>query len=229
MRLASLLARIQTMGFEGPFYRGIRGKLRFLLETVAWRREFVFMGTPESFAAAAAPEAAELDLKFLTTFDGVEKLRDQLESEYYPGFVDAWRRPFTWGEQLVLGSIAGRVAAFAWVQRGNVTGFPTYYGRLFEKDARILRVGVVPSFRRRGLNSRMMHSLLERLLKEGFLRIFAESHKYNVPSVRTFLKAGFHAAGLLTVVSVPGEGEFVRWSSPEHIASHLRELDIAAR
>ena len=75
----------------------------------------------------------------------------------------------------------------------------------------------------------MMYTLLERLLAEGFVRVFAESHKYNVPSVRTFLKVGFRAVALLTVVSIPGTGELVRWGSLRDVETHLRDLDTKAR
>src|SRR2546423_3437346 len=227
MRLGRLFARIQSVGFEGPFYQGVSGKLRFLFETVGSRREFVFLGTRDSFASAR-PELP-LELTIVGSFDGLEMLRSQLDAEYYPGFLDTWRKPFSWGEQVALGSVAGQLAAFAWVQHGNSEGFPTYYNRLFENDARILRVGVLPTFRRRGLNSRMMYTLLERLLAEGFVRVFAESHKYNVPSVRTFLKVGFRAVALLTVVSIPGTGELVRWGSLRDVETHLRDLDTKAR
>jgi GNAT superfamily N-acetyltransferase len=226
MKLASLLARFQKMGFEGPFYRGIRGKARFLFESIAWRTEFIFAGTRESFASVRPPGPTQLVLTPITSFAELEIFRSQLEAEYYHGYLEAWRSPFTWGEEVVIGTMDGRIAAFAWVQRGTAEGFPTYYGRLFERDARILRVGVVPRFRRRGLNSAMMHVLLERLLAEGFRRVFAESHKYNLPSVRTFLRVGFRPVGSITVLTLPLEREFVRWSSAADIESHLRELDI---
>jgi ribosomal protein S18 acetylase RimI-like enzyme len=216
------------MGFEGPFYEGVRGKLRFLVESLAWRREFIFVATRESAASAPRLNSADIELVVLTSFDAVKKFGPELEEQYYPGFIDAWERPFTWGEQLVLGTVAGKVAAFAWVQRGTPEGFPTYYGRLLAKDARILRVGVLPRFRRRGLNSEMMRSVLELLLGDGVERVFAESHKYNVPSVRTFLKSGFRVLGMLTVLSIPGEGEYVRWSA-DGIEGHLRDLEIASR
>lgn len=226
MPLARLLARIRTVGFEGPFYEGISGKLRFVLEAVAWRREFVFLGTRDSLASAVPPVASELELLVVDSFDGVKRFEAELDGQYYPGFLQTWRRPFTWGEQLVVGILGGRIAAFAWVQRGTTEGFPTYYGRLLDRDARILRVGVAPSFRRRGLNSRMMYSVLERLLESGCVRVFAESHKYNLPSVRTFLKAGFRVVGVLTVLRVPGRGEVVRWSSDD-VERHLRDLAMA--
>jgi RimJ/RimL family protein N-acetyltransferase len=72
----------------------------------------------------------------------------------------------------------------------------------------------------------MMHAILDGLLGEGFNRVFAESHKYNVPSVRSFLRVGFRAVASITVVAVPGEGEYVRWLSPGVTQSHLRVLDL---
>jgi ribosomal protein S18 acetylase RimI-like enzyme len=226
MGVTSLFARFRKMGFEGPYYRGIPGKARFLFESIAWRTEIVFVATPESFAAVRPLKGADLRLDRITSFSGLEKFRRQLEAEYYDGFLDSWRRPFTWGEEVTIGIIGGQVGAFAWVQRGQRNGFPTYYGRLFERDARILRVGVVPSFRRQGLNSAMMQGLLAQLLEQGFERVFAESHKFNVPSVRTFVKVGFTPIGAITVLRLPRDRQFVRWSS-SGIESHLREVGIS--
>ena len=226
MRLGSLLARFQKTGFEGPFYRGVRGKARFLFESIAWRTEFIFAGTRESFASVRAPASTPVTLTQVTSFEELEIFRSQLEEEYFHGYLETWRSPFTWGERVVIGTISGRLAAFAWVQRGTQEGFATPYGRLFEKDARILRVGVVPTFRRQGLNSTLMRGVLEGLLGEGFERVFAESHKYNVPSVRTFLRVGFRAVAAITVMTVPGGGEYIRWSHPGDAESHLRELGI---
>lgn len=229
MRLASLRARIRSMGFEGPYYGGLRGKFRFLFERVAWRQEIVFLGTCESFVGVPRPSSPQLKLRIVTSFDGLEALRAQLDAQYYDGFLDTWRRPFGWGEHLALGLLAGEVAAFAWVQRGNAVGFATYYGRLLEGDARILRVGVVPAFRRQGVNSAMMYSILERLIGEGSQRVFAESHRYNLPSVRTFQKVGFRAIAALTVFSLPGGGDFVHWRSAAELNRQLRDLNARSR
>ena len=227
MRLRALLDRIQRVGFEGPFYRGLTGKARFVFETVGWRTEFIFVGTKESMAAArATSRPIQLSLRTIKSFTALEKFRAELDAEYYAGYTDQWRAPFTWGEQVVLGLVGERLAGFAWLQRGSAEGFPIYYGRLYEKDARILRVGVVPSFRRQGVNAGMMRELLASLLNEGFERVFAESHKFNLPSVRTFLGAGFRAASVIRVVSIPGSGEHVRWLAPTAVERHLRDLDL---
>ena len=229
MRSTGLLARFKTMGFEGPFYRGARGKLRFLIESAIWRREFLFLGTRDSLATTATAGGPPLRVLEAKSFDELERYRSQLDADYYPGFLENWRRPFSWGESVVLALANDEVAAFAWIQRGSKTGFPTYYSRLLEDEARILRVGVVPRFRRQGINSQLMRACLQRLIGEGFGRVYAESHKYNVPSVRTFLKAGFRIDGLMSVLSVPGSGERIRWSSPSVIDAHLREIGITDR
>jgi RimJ/RimL family protein N-acetyltransferase len=72
----------------------------------------------------------------------------------------------------------------------------------------------------------MMHQLLEDLLEDGFQRVFAESHKYNVPSVRTFLRVGFRLVSAIIVLTLPRERQFVRWCSSDDLESHLRELGI---
>jgi hypothetical protein len=73
----------------------------------------------------------------------------------------------------------------------------------------------------------MMRELLGSLLSEGFERVFAESHKFNVPSVRTFLGAGFRAASAIRVVAIPGKGEHVSWLPPGAVARHLADLHLA--
>src|SRR5207248_1827873 len=191
MARPGMLARVRKAGFEGPFYEGLLGKARFAFESLAWRTEFIFAGTRESQASAQAPRDVRLVLTTVTSFSDLDRFRAGLEAEYFRGYLDGWRAPFTWGEEVVIGTVDECVAGFAWVQRGTSEGFPTYYGPLFGDEARILRVGVVPGFRRQGVNSAMMYALLQRLLADGFQRVFAETHKYNVPSVRTFLKVGF--------------------------------------
>ena len=80
----------------------------------------------------------------------------------------------------------------------------------------------------------MMRGLLDSLLTEGFQRVFAESHKYNLPSVRTFLKVGFRVAGTIRVAKLPGKKELVRWLPSGETERHLLDLNrqtdtIAAR
>jgi GNAT superfamily N-acetyltransferase len=221
--LAGVAARVRKKGFEGPFYRGALGKLRFVAESTLWRRELVFAATPAGLAPAPATELP-LVLHPVRSFAEVEPFRAGLEAEYYPGYVEPWRDPFTWGETAVVGTVDGAAACFAWLQRGTPEGFPTYYNRIFEGEARILRVGVVPSFRRRGLNTLLLHRMLEGLFAEGASRVFIECYQYNVPSARAFVRVGFRAVGLITVVELPMMNGFIRWAPPGRAAEELRRI-----
>lgn len=210
----------------GPYYAGVRGKLRFLRECSLWRKEIVFVAEPEGFGRAPRPAGPALELHPVREFANLEPFRSDLDTAYYPGYVEAFRAPFSWGEEAVLGLVDGRVASFAWMQFGTPDGFPTYYGRLFPGEARILRVGVAPAFRRGGVNTRMIHRLLERLFSGGVTRVYIECFLHNLPSVRTFLRTGFRPVGVLTVLPFPPGGSFVRWGPERAVAEALRELGI---
>ena len=222
----NLAARLQRRGFDGPFYRGFRGKLRFALESTVARTEIVFIATPESFAAAPRPTGPDLELHPAECFADLEPFRAGLEAEYHPGYIDSWSAPFTWGERAVVGTVGGRVACYNWMQFGTRQGFPTYWGRMFEGEARVLRGGVVPAFRRGGLNTLMKHRLLEQFFSQGMSRVYAECYKYNVPSVRTLLKIGFYPVGLIRVLEVGPARNFVKWLPVERIAGEFREMGI---
>lgn len=216
---------LRARGFDGPRYTGLRGRLRFVVESTLWRRELVFVCTPASFAAARGDDAPDLVLHDVADADGWEPFRAGLEAAWYPGIVERLREPFGWGEQAVVGTVDGRVASYNWMQRGTREGVPTYYGRMMEDDARILRGSVAPAFRRRGLNTSMKRALLRRLFASGATRVLAECYLNNVPSVRTLLRLGFRAVGVLTVVEAPPLRGFVRWERAD-VAAELARLGI---
>lgn len=218
----SLLEKARKKGFAGPRYEGLRGKLRFLAESTVRRRELVFVATPESVAGVPAPEGPPLELHRIRAFGDLEPFRAGLEAAYWPGLVESFRAPLSWGEEAVVGTVDGKPACYCWMQFGTREGFPTYYGRMFEREARILRAGVAPGFRRHGLNKMTMHRLLERSFAAGTRRVWAECYLHNLPAARTFLRIGFRAAGVLTVLEIPGTRGFVRWSPLDRAAEELR-------
>ena len=134
--LAALRRRLQLMGFEGPAYRGVRGKLRFVLESTLWREETVFVATRESYDAVEDPTGPDLELIPIERFEDVAPFRAELEQHYYAGYTDRWRGPFQWGERAVIGRLEGKVASFNFFQLGTRAGHPTYWGRLLADDAR---------------------------------------------------------------------------------------------
>ena len=224
--LRTVIDRIAKRGFEGPFYAGVRGKARFLFESVVGRTELVFAATPQTFEKVEVSDTERLQLQTVSDFKELAPFRDALASEYYPGYLNRWRAPFTWGERAVLGTVDGRLASFAWIQCGTADGFPIYYGRLLQHEARILRVGVLPSSRRQGLSTLMLYSLLARLFTSGTKRVYIECHKYNLPSVRSFLRAGFRPIGAITVLEIPAIRGFVRWKPLRPIVAEFRKLGI---
>lgn len=224
--LGRLAAKLQKKGFVGPYYAGARGKLRFLLESTVARQEIIFVATPESFSAVPAPSGPPLVLHPVGAFEDFEPFRAQVEEEFFPGYTQAWREPFTWGEEAVVGTVDGRAASYNWMQYGTPEGFPTYYGRMFAGEARILRGGVLPSFRRGGLNTLMKYRLLEGFFASGRTRVYAECYKYNLPSVRTLLRIGFRPVGVLSVIELPGLRSFVRWSPLQDILPEFSRLGI---
>ena len=229
--LKDLSTRIARKGFVGPRYRGLMGKARFALESTVARQELFFVNTLESFRAVEVPEDVGLTLHRIREFADFAPFTAGVEAEYYPGYVEAWRAPFTWGEQAVIGTVDGRVASYNWMQYGMPAGFPTYWGRMFAGEARFIRGGVVPSFRRGGLNTLMKYRLLERFFgEEGITRVYAECYKNNLPSVRTLLRLGFRAVALLTVLEMPPLRGFIRWSSIDRVKAEFLEqgVDLAA-
>jgi RimJ/RimL family protein N-acetyltransferase len=227
--LRGLIDRARRKGFTGPRYAGARGKLRFAAESTVRRRELVFAATPESAAGVPAPGGPPLELHRVRSFAELEPFRAGLDAAYWPGLVDSFRAPFTWGEEAVVGTIGGRPACYCWMQFGTREGYPTYYGRMFEREARILRAGVAPEFRRHGPNKITMHRLLERSFAAGVERVWAECYLHNVPAARTFLRIGFRPVGVLEVLELPGMRGFVRWSAVDAVLDELRRdgVDLA--
>lgn len=224
-----LLARLRRKGFEGPFYSGVQGKIRFLIESTVARSELIFVANPGSFAAVASPASPAIELHGVRSFAELGGFGASLEAEYYPGYLEALRAPFTWGEEAVVATMEGTPAGIAWLQFGTVDGFPSYYGRMFKGEARVLRVGVVPSFRRRGINTAMLHGVLAQLFAAGTVRVYIECYKYNLPSVRTFLRVGFRLAGVITVLELPGTKGFVRWANVRPVEEEFHRLGIELR
>jgi ribosomal protein S18 acetylase RimI-like enzyme len=206
----------------------LRQRVRFAIENVLGRSDLVFSATPQSFARANVPAGPDLQLHIVTDVAGFAPFAAGFELEYYRGYAKTWCAPLARGEQAAVGTINGRVASIAWLQLGTKAGYPTYYdSRMFEHEARILRVGVVPSFRRQRVNVAAMHGLLQRLFAAGMQRVFVECRKTNVPSLRTFVRVGFAPVGILRVVDVLGIRRLARWTNAESAMAEFRSMGIA--
>jgi RimJ/RimL family protein N-acetyltransferase len=209
--LAALARRFSRRGFVGPRFEGWRGRLRFVFQELVWRRDVMLVATP---ASAVPPASAALEpgltLDYPPNHAALAPLAATLDAEYFPGFTARLREPFEWGETLVLLRNGERVLGFAWLQRGSPAGTPYYAGVLMPGDVRVLRVGVVPSQRRRGYLTALLVLLLQELFRTGASRVVAECSRDNLPSLRGFRAAGYQPVGELTVLG-PLLGRFIRW------------------
>lgn len=225
--IGRLARRLRHTGFIGPYYDGVLGRARFLAESVLARREIILAVTPVTFIEPDVASSDELQLHWITKFEDLVRFKEQFEQAYYPGFINRWKAPLTWGEQAVVGTIEGKVACYNWMQRGTPAGFPTYYGRLFDDEARVLRAGVLPTFRGRGVNRLMKRHLLNGLFADRVRRVYVECYARNVPSIRSLMGVGFSPIALITVIELPPLRRFVRWHSQGELEAALRRCDLS--
>ena len=166
---------------------------------------------PDDFRATTRPEKAGFELRPIPGVQALEPYQSALAELWYPGLVDSWRGPFSWGEKLYLGLVDGQPVSFNWMQVGSASGSAVHWGRIFEGEFRILRGGVAPSMRGQGLNTIMKHRLIESMFDAGATRAYAECYEANIPSVRTLEKLAFRAFARLEVLELPLVRNFVRW------------------
>jgi len=206
---AGLARRFLRRGFVGPRFEGLVGRLRFAFQELLWRRDVMLVATPETAAPPVAIETG-LRLELAADFAALAPHAAMLDADYYPGFTARFREPFAWGETLALLTTGERVAGFAWLQRGTREGYRYYAGTLLPGDARVLRVGVPPSQRRRGYSTTLLILLLDHLFHAGAQRVFAEVNRDNLPSLQAFTAAGYRRIGEITVLG-PLLGGFIHW------------------
>jgi RimJ/RimL family protein N-acetyltransferase len=210
-RLRVLGKRLSRKGFAGPKYQGMFGKLRFAAESLVARRELTFVLHPADFWAHGGDQSPAIDIIPITDFSALEQYREDLEARWYPGIIESWRGPWSWGERLFLGLDEGRPISFNWLQVGTPAGAPTYTGRVFDQEYRILRGGVAPECRGKGTNTQMKREIIRQLFVAGATRVYAECYEGNIPSIKTLRALGFRVTGCLDVLEVPGLRGFIRW------------------
>ncbi len=190
MTIGALLNRLRTRGFVGPAYSGFVGKARFAFEEFVARREVVLVAEAGNFTDAAAPTAG-IEVLPVDSWPELERFADEIDAGYHSGYVAKWRGPFDRGEKLFLALRNGRVAGFGWLQIGTPEGLPCHYALIKLGEFRILRVGVLPSFRRQGVNVAFYSLLLRELFSRGARRVYIDSSSNNIPSLRAQRRAGF--------------------------------------
>lgn len=224
---STLLARAQRRGFVGPHYSGLLGKFRFLGESVLYRNEFILTATPRSTTEEVEPAAPELVLHAINSAEELEPYTTEFDAAYHPGYTRSWPRRFEWGERAFVGTVNGKLACYNWLQEGTRGGYSTYYGRLFEHEARVLRAAVLPEFRGLGLNRVMKRAILRSLYDAEIERVYVEVYQHNVPSLKSLLRVGFQPMGMIAVIEAWPLKEFIRWRSQEQMVSALEALGLA--
>lgn len=212
-RLRRINQRLSRKGFAGPHYQGVAGKLRFAFESLVFRRERVFVLNPDAFGHVRPSKVPGFRVVRIESLPTLDVFRAQLEQAWYPGLLESWHGPWSWGERLYLGLLDNEPVSYNWLQQGTARGHPTYWGRFFEGEYRILRGAVAPAWRGQGGNTAMKYAIIADLFAQGATRIYAECYARNVPSVRTLRSLGFEEVGQLTVLEVPGLRGFIRWSA----------------
>lgn len=204
------IARFRNRGFVGPRYTGIVGKLRLLHQHWLVRTDVVLIATPEGKNRPPKEANPSVSLLLVKEYVNFEQYIPEFESEYYPGYASTWRHLFEWGETLALALLNGRVAGFGWLQEGTPEGLRCYYGCLFANEYRVLRVGVLPSYRRRGVNTTFYVLLLRHLFRSGVTRVYVDCNKDNIPSLKAQIRGGFRPIGEITVLPLL-DRHFIRW------------------
>jgi ribosomal protein S18 acetylase RimI-like enzyme len=218
----AVLQRWRRRGFVGPRYAGWLGKLRLLLQHTLYRTDVVLVAEPsDPLLSVAAGE--RLALRRIQTWNAFTPFASELDAGFHPGYGKAWQAVFGWGETLVVALQGERLAGFGWLQTGTRDGVPCPYGRVFEGEYRILRVGVLPAFRRQAINTRFYAQLLEELFAAGAKRVYIDCTKDNLPSLRAQIRAGFRPVGELRVAGVLLGGS-ASWWQPLTLDPALREL-----
>lgn len=212
MKLGAVLDRVRSGGFVGPAYSGWIGKARFAFEELVARTEVVLVAEPESVKNTDSL-AERVELRFVDAWDALAGFEAEIDGAYHSGYVARWRGPFERGERLVLALTEGHVAGFGWLQTGTPEGVPCHYALIKTGEFRILRVGVLPAYRRRGINSGFYALLLRELFSQGARRVYIDSSRNNVASLRAQRRAGFRTVGEILVRGRLFGSGVIRWRS----------------
>lgn len=207
--LGALKKRFKHRGFVGPKYKGILGKLKLLRQEWFGHYEFVSCAEPHDWAFDPERINPAVTLKVLNDFPEAEPYLEEMRQAYGRDFSEAWNKKFSWGEQLALAFLDGRVAAFVWVQDGG-RGAVCYYMRLGAGEYRLVTGGVLPQFRRKGVHTSRHKLVLEHLFSMGAKRVYIDAYEDNVPSWRGQYAAGFKKIGRIHVLTLFGK-TFIRW------------------
>lgn len=114
----------------------------------------------------------------------------------YLSFLEA--PPLDQTRRFVLDRIAGGDPGFIAVVRGEVVGWCdiSRHDRLIHAHRGTLGMGIVPSYRGRGLGLRLINATLTQARKVGFVRVELSVHADNARAIALYDKVGFVREGV---------------------------------
>lgn len=202
--------RIRSIGFVGPHYQGLFGKLRFVWERLILASEVLFVVDAKSVPVDKAPRV-DFDVHWLQSAEDLESYIGSINAAYYPGYADRMRLQFSWGEQLMLAVVERDLAGFIWLQAGSERPTMTYFGPLLNGEGRLLRAAVLPAFRGQGIYTALLTKVLNVLLDGEFRTVYIDCSLHNVAAYRAHLATGFRPLALARVMRCLGRKPFVSW------------------
>ena len=174
------------------------------------RTDVLLVATPDTVAQATSELNPAVSLRLVENSADFARFVSEFDAGYYPGYTASWQAIWGWGETLALALVNDRVAGFGWLQTGVPGGFGCPYACLFPGEFRVVRVGVLPSYRGRGVNTTFYHLLLRHLFSQRVSRVYIDCAKDNLPSLKAQLRAGFQPIGEMTVLGPMLGGHFIR-------------------
>ncbi len=105
-------------------------------------------------------------------------------------FTDSWSRESL--RAMIGGDTAGRISYVA-CERDHVVGY--IFAQLIPPEGEILNVAVDPAYRRKGIGSRLIETLLGDLRGRCVETVFLEVRKSNTAARATYRSLGFQAVG----------------------------------
>ena len=206
-----MLRSLQVRGLVGPRYRGLPGKLRLAFQELVYRTDVILQLTSQGFEAPPSP--AGMTQRWVDRFESLEPFRKDLDAAYYPGYLETWRAPFSWGERVALGLVEGRVVASVWAQDGSDQGPVGWYGTILDGECRLSRMGVPPWARGHAYLTGLLGLLIPGLFAVGAERLYSEVTLENEPSLKTHVRLGFRPIALVGVAGRLLGGRATVWKS----------------
>lgn len=172
--------------------RALRRRLRRLWRWLLWRERFLWLE-----AQLQEPACDEVSLPAVRCYRFEERwaFLGALPPEPAHRLARLWEAlPQSW--VFAAGDAAVPVVYYCFVSVGTVWIEEFALHRSFEAgEAYVHTCYTLPAYRGRGFHSRTLQAVCAWLWQHGFQRAFAVVSERNAPSLRGFLRAGFHVTG----------------------------------